>query len=46
MAVRVKLAQLRLERNQTEAVRFVQPREARLRFASEIEKGAKQGGWR
>ena len=44
MAVRVKLAQLRLERNQTEAVRFVQPREARLRFASEIEKGAKQGG--
>jgi TolB-like protein/predicted Zn-dependent protease len=44
MAVRVKLAQLRLERNQTEAVRFVQPRQARLRFASEIEKGAKQGG--
>ena len=44
MAVRVKLAQLRLERNQTEAVRFVQPRQARLRFASEIEKGTKQGG--
>ena len=44
MAVRVKLAQLRLERNQTEAIRFVQPREARLHFASGIEKGIKQGG--
>src|SRR5436309_10312585 len=44
MAVRIKLAQLRLERNQAEAIRFVQPRQARLRFASEIEKGAKQGG--
>src|SRR5207249_3479943 len=38
MAVRIKLAQLRLERNQAEAIRFVQPRLARLRFASEIDK--------
>jgi TolB-like protein/Tfp pilus assembly protein PilF len=44
MAVRVKLAQLRLERNPTEVIRFVQPRQARLRFASEIDKGNKQGG--
>jgi TolB-like protein/Tfp pilus assembly protein PilF len=44
MAVRVKLTQFRLERNQTEAIRFVQPRQARLRFASEIDKGSKQGG--
>ena len=44
LAVRIKLAQLRLERNQTEAIRFVQPRQARLRFASEIDKGTKQGG--
>jgi len=43
-AVRIKLAQLRLERNQTEAVRFVQPRQARLNFASGIDKGIKQGG--
>ena len=43
-AVRVKLAQLRLERNQTEATRFVQPRETRLPFASPIDKGIKQGG--
>jgi len=34
VAVRIKLAQLRLERNQAEAIRFVQPRQARLRFAS------------
>ncbi|OLA99549.1 MAG: hypothetical protein AUH08_11085 [Verrucomicrobia bacterium 13_2_20CM_54_12] len=43
-AVRIKLAQLRLERNQTEATRFVQPRQARLHFASGIDKGIKQGG--
>ena len=43
-AVRVKLAQLRLERNQTEAIRFVQPRQARLHFASPIDKGVKQVG--
>src|SRR5438067_2901732 len=43
-AVRIKLAQLRLERNQTEAARFVQPRQARLHFASGIDKGIKQGG--
>jgi tetratricopeptide (TPR) repeat protein len=43
-AVRVKLAQLRLERNQAEANRFLQPREARLRFASPMDKGIKQGG--
>jgi TolB-like protein/Tfp pilus assembly protein PilF len=43
-AVRVKLAQLRLERNQTEATRFVQPRQTRLPFASPIDKGIKQGG--
>jgi len=44
VTVRIKLAQLRLERNQTEAIRFVQPRQARLQFASEIEKGTKQEG--
>jgi TolB-like protein/Tfp pilus assembly protein PilF len=43
-AVRVKLAQLRLERNQTEAIRLVQPREARLHFASPMDKGVKQVG--
>ena len=43
-AVRIKLAQLRLERNQTEAIRFVQARHAQLHFASGIEKGMKQGG--
>ncbi len=43
-AVRVKLTQLRLERNQTEAMRFVQPRQARLRFASPMDKGIKQVG--
>src|SRR5438094_4680216 len=43
-AVRINLAQLRLERNQTEAARFVQPRQARLHFASGIDKGIKQGG--
>jgi len=44
VAVRIKLAQLRLERNQTEAIRFVQARQAGLRSASGIEKGIKQGG--
>jgi TolB-like protein/Tfp pilus assembly protein PilF len=43
-AVRIKLAQFRLERNQTEAIRFVQPRQARLNFASGIDKGMKQNG--
>jgi TolB-like protein/Tfp pilus assembly protein PilF len=43
-AVRIKLTQLRLERNQAEAIRFVQARQARLPVASEIEKGMKQGG--
>jgi TolB-like protein/Tfp pilus assembly protein PilF len=43
-AVRIKLAQLRLERNQTEATRFVHPREARLHFASPMDKGTKQVG--
>jgi TolB-like protein/Tfp pilus assembly protein PilF len=43
-AVRVKLAQLRLERNQTEASRFVPSREARLHFDSPMDKGLKQVG--
>jgi TolB-like protein/Tfp pilus assembly protein PilF len=43
-AVRIKLAQFRLERNQTEAIRFVQPRQARLQFASGIDKGIMQVG--
>jgi TolB-like protein/Tfp pilus assembly protein PilF len=43
-AVRIKLAQLRLERNQTGAARFVEPRQARLQSASEIDKGIKQVG--
>jgi TolB-like protein/Tfp pilus assembly protein PilF len=43
-AVRTKLAQLRLERNQTEAIRFVQSRQARLQFDSPMDKGIKQGG--
>jgi TolB-like protein/Tfp pilus assembly protein PilF len=43
-AVRIKLAQLRLERNQTEAIRFVQARQARLHFASGIDKAMNQGG--
>jgi tetratricopeptide (TPR) repeat protein len=42
--VRVKLTQLRLERNQTGATRFVQPRQARLHFASPMDKGIKQVG--
>jgi serine/threonine-protein kinase len=43
-AVRIKLTQLRLERNHTEATRFVQARQARLDFAFGIEKGSKQVG--
>jgi len=43
-AVRAKLAQLRLERNLTEAIRFVQSRQARLQFDSPMDKGIKQGG--
>jgi TolB-like protein/Tfp pilus assembly protein PilF len=43
-AVRIKLTQWRLERNQTEAIRFVQPRLARLHSASGIDKGVKQNG--
>jgi TolB-like protein/class 3 adenylate cyclase/Tfp pilus assembly protein PilF len=41
LAVGVKLAQLRLERKQTEATQFVQPG---LHFASPIDKGIKQAG--
>jgi len=44
VAVRIKLTQLRLERNHTEATRFVQARQARLHFASGIDKGSKQVG--
>jgi TolB-like protein/Tfp pilus assembly protein PilF len=44
VAVRIKLAQLRLERNQTEAIRFVQARQAGLRSASGIDKAMKEGG--
>src|SRR5437773_5666943 len=42
-AVRIKLTQLRLERN-PEGIRWVQARQAQLRFASGIEKGSKQVG--
>ncbi len=44
MAVRVKFAQLRLERNQSETIRFVQARQARLHFSSPMDKGIKQNG--
>jgi TolB-like protein/Tfp pilus assembly protein PilF len=44
VAVRIKLAQLRFERNQTEVIRFVQARQARLHFTSGIDKGIKQVG--
>ena len=43
-AVRIKLTQLRLERNPTEAIRLVQARQARLQFTSGIDKGIKQVG--
>ena len=44
VAVRIKLTQLRLERNHTEAIRWVQARQARFHFASGIDKGSKQVG--
>jgi TolB-like protein/cytochrome c-type biogenesis protein CcmH/NrfG len=43
VAVRIKLTQFRLERN-FEKLRFIKDREARLQFASGIEKGSKQVG--
>jgi TolB-like protein/Tfp pilus assembly protein PilF len=43
-AVRIKLTQLRLERNQAEATRFGQARQARLHVAFGIDKGSKQVG--
>jgi TolB-like protein/class 3 adenylate cyclase/Tfp pilus assembly protein PilF len=43
-AVRIKLAQFRLERNYGEAVRLHQLRQAQLHFASGIDKGMKQNG--
>src|SRR5262245_26444386 len=43
VAVRIKLAQLRFERN-PESDRWVQARQARLDFAAGIEKGSKQVG--
>jgi serine/threonine-protein kinase len=43
VAIRIKLAQWRLERN-TEGLRWLQTEEARLQFASGIEKGSKQVG--
>jgi TolB-like protein/Tfp pilus assembly protein PilF len=44
VVVRIKLTQLRLERNHTEATQLVQARQARLHVASGIEKGTKQVG--
>ena len=44
VAIRIKLAQLRLERNYTEATRWVQDRQDRLHLFSGIEKGSKQAG--
>jgi TolB-like protein/predicted Zn-dependent protease len=44
VAVRIKLAQLRLERNHTEATRLVQGLQDRLRAVSGIEKASKQLG--
>jgi tetratricopeptide (TPR) repeat protein len=43
-AVRIKLAQLRLERNHTEATQFVQARQDRLQFTFGVEKGTRQVG--
>jgi TolB-like protein/cytochrome c-type biogenesis protein CcmH/NrfG len=42
--VRIKLTQLRLERNYTEALQFVQARQARLQLTAGIDKGFKQNG--
>jgi len=44
VAVRMKLTQWRLERNHTEATRWVQARQDRLRLVSGIDKGSKQLG--
>jgi TolB-like protein/cytochrome c-type biogenesis protein CcmH/NrfG len=44
VAVRIKLTQWRLERNHTEATRWVQARQDRLRLVSGIDKGTKQLG--
>ena len=44
VAIRIKLAQWRLERNLTEATRWVQARQDRLRLVSGIDKGSKQLG--
>ena len=44
VAVRIKLTQWRLERNHTEATRWVQARQDRLRLFSGIDKGSKQLG--
>jgi TolB-like protein/Tfp pilus assembly protein PilF len=43
-AVRIKLAQLRLERNYTEATQLGQARQARLQFTFGIDKGIRQVG--
>jgi tetratricopeptide (TPR) repeat protein len=44
VAVRIKLTQLRLERNQLDAIQLVEARQARLYLASGIEKGSRQVG--
>jgi TolB-like protein/predicted Zn-dependent protease len=44
VAVRMKLTQWRLERNHTEATRWVEARQDRLRLVSGIDKGSKQLG--
>src|SRR5215470_1403113 len=44
VAIRIRLTQWRLERNQTEATKWVQGRQDRLRFFSGIDKGSKQLG--
>jgi TolB-like protein/cytochrome c-type biogenesis protein CcmH/NrfG len=44
VAVRIKLTQLRLERNHTGATQLVQARQAQLHLVSGIEKGSKQVG--
>ena len=46
VAVRIKLTQWRLERNHTEATRWVQARQDRFRLVSGIDKGSKQLGKR
>jgi TolB-like protein/Tfp pilus assembly protein PilF len=43
-AIRVKFAQLRLERNYTEATQLVQARQAQLNVASPMDKGIRQAG--